>query len=181
MRTNYAIYRVPEPQVELTRPAGTVDVPWQRFAYRYPNGEKHNAETLLVHPQTGRVYLVTKEPLGTVSQVYRFPEPLDENATTTLEKVTDLALPGPTDQAITAGDLSPCGDALLLRMYNRLVELKLPAGLDFEQIFEATPVQVPVADEPQGEAVAWATDGRSYFTSSEKLTAQVAVNQVTRR
>jgi hypothetical protein len=30
-------------------------------------------------------------------------------------------------------------------------------------------VSVPVPSEPQGEAVTWALDGRSYFTASETV------------
>jgi len=41
-------------------------------------------------------------------------------------------------------------------------------------LFGATPVMVPVAVEPQGEAVTWALDGRSYFTSSETVSGYPA-------
>ena len=34
-------------------------------------------------------------------------------------------------------------------------------------LFTAPPVSVPVADEPQGEAVTYSLDGRRYFTSTE--------------
>ncbi len=179
VRTDYALLRVPEPEVGVARPAGVVAVGFERFPFEYPAQEKHNAEALLVHPQTGRVYVVTKEPDGSPSFVYRFPEPLDATKVTTLEKVADLRLPGAADRPITGGDVSPCGTAVLLRMYNRLVELRLPAGVtSFESVFGVDAVAVPVADEPQGEAVAYSADGRGYFTASEKLTQAVPLNQV---
>lgn len=167
VRTDYAVYRVPEP--ELPVDGGTVSVPWTRFAYAFPGGDKHDAEALFAHPVTGRLYLVTKEKAGP-SLVFRFPEELDAQAVNVLEYVTTLSVPAAADGRLTAADVSPCGDAVLLRMYNRLVELKLPAGeADFEKIFTATPVDVPVAADPQGESVAYSADGRSFFTSSEKL------------
>lgn len=173
-RDGYAVYRVPEPAVD----GGTLEVPWERFAFTCPQGERHNAETLLVHPLTGRVYVVTKAPDGERSQAYRFPEPLDATRVAVLVKLADLKVPAPGDRPLTGGDINPCGTAVLLRFYNRLVELHLTPGADFDSVFAAEPVQVPAADEGQGEAVAYAADGRSYFTSSEKLAGPVPLNQV---
>jgi hypothetical protein len=175
VRTDYAVFRVVEPQVPPD--GGTVDVAWERFAYEFPDGEKHNAESLFAHPVTGRLYLVTKENLGP-SQVYRFPEPLNAQGVNVLDYVTTLSVPTAVDGRLTAADVSPCGDSILLRLYNRLVELKLPAGeTNFERIFGATPVDVPVANEPQGEAVAYSADGRTFFTASEKLIDPVQLNE----
>jgi hypothetical protein len=177
VRTDYAVYRVEEPA--LPADGGTGSVAFQRFAFQYPGGDKHNCESLFAHPVTGRLYLVTKENQGP-SQVYRFPEPLDPNGVNVLDYVATLTVPTSVDGRLTAADVSPCGNAVLLRMYNRLVELRLPAGeTNFEAIFTATPVEVPVASELQGEAVGYSADGRSYFTSSEKpLPDPVHLNEV---
>lgn len=168
VRTDYAVYRVAEPAA-LPEDGGTVDVAFARFAFQYPGGEKNNCESLLAHPETGRLYLVTKE-LTAPSRVFRFPEPLDPQGTNVLEPVATLTVPSSTDRPLTAADVSPCGDAVLLRMYNRLVELRLPdAGAGFEAIFTQEAITVPAAAEPQGEAVAYSADGRSYFTASERI------------
>lgn len=165
VRTNYAIYRVPEPTVL----AGTTSVPWERFRYEYPGGAKHNSEAIFMHPVTGRLYLVTKEDTAP-SEVYRFPLPFDSSRTATLELVATLTVPSSTDRPLTAADVNVCGTAVLLRMYNRIVELRLPPEVtDFERIFSVEPVTVPFANEGQGEAVAYGADGQSYFTASEKL------------
>jgi hypothetical protein len=149
-------------------------------SYQYPGGAKHNAESLFMHPGTGMLYLITKPPSGP-SEVYRFPSPLTPDVQMTLELVATLSVPTATDSRLTAADVNPCGTAVLLRMYNRLVELRLPPGAAFETIFSQPPVQVPVADEPQGEAVAYSADGRSYFTSTEKLANTVPLNQTSCR
>lgn len=163
VRTDYAIYRVPEPT------ESTTTVTWERFPYAYPNGEKHNAETIFMNAQTGVLYLVTKENAG-VSAVYRFPLPFDASKTAVLELVTQLTIPATGDSRLTGGDVNVCGDGVLLRMYNRLVEYRLPDGAaTFEDVFEVNPVSVPVAEEQQGEAVAYGPDGRSYFTASEQV------------
>ncbi len=165
VRSDYAIYRVPEPTVT----SGTTEVPWDRFRFEYPQGARHNAEAIFMHPFTGRLYLVTKEDTAP-SEVYRFPLPFDASRIATLELVATLTVPATTDRQLTAADVNVCGTAVLLRMYNRLVELRLPQGeTDFEKIFAVEPVTVPSASEAQGEAVAYGANGQSYFTSSEKL------------
>ncbi len=165
LRSDYAIYRVPEPTVT----SGTTSVPWERFRYEYPQGGRHNSESIFMHPSTGRLYLVTKED-SAPSEVYRFPLPFDSGKVAVLERVATLTVPSSTDRPLTGADVNVCGTAVLLRMYNRLVELRLPAEeTDFEKIFAIDPVTVPTASEGQGEAVAYGADGQSYFTASEKL------------
>lgn len=178
-RTDYAVYRVAEPDVEASAPVGVVVLPaFERLAFAYPLGEKNNAETLLVHPVTGRLYVATKEPTGQPSRLFRFPAAPSTTAPSELELVGTLPVPTPTDAQLTAGAVSPCGDRLLLRMYNRLVELTVPAGQPFEAVLGATPVTVPSATEDQGEAVAWSADGRGYFTSSEVVVHPARLSQV---
>lgn len=165
VRKDYAIYRVLEPQAN----SGATVVAWERFPFEYPQGEKHNAEAIFMHPISGRLYLVTK--LSTApSEVYRFPLPFDSSRTAILERVIELTVPTITDGPVTAADVNVCGNRVLLRMTNRLVELVLPAGeTEFERIFSAEPVPVPVAEEPVGEAVAYGADGETYFTAGERL------------
>jgi hypothetical protein len=52
-------------------------------------------------------------------------------------------------------------------MYNRVVELRMQPGQPFESVFTAPVRALPTPVENQGEAVAWSTDGKSFFTSSE--------------
>jgi hypothetical protein len=177
VRTDYAVYRVPEPAVAADAGVGVTPVTWERLPYAYPGGAKHNCESLFVHPVTGRIYLITKELGGNPSHVYRFPEPLTPGVEATLVDVAPLTVPTASDNALTAADVNPCGTAVLLRMYNRMVELRLPDGADFETIFAQTPIEVPHANEPQGESVAYSFDGRAYFSSTEKLTATVPLDR----
>jgi hypothetical protein len=78
-------------------------------------------------------------------------------------------VPEPDDVMLTGGAIHPCGDAVLLRMYNRIVELRVPDGGTFESVFRTAPNTVPTPiDEPQGEAVTYGPDGQSYFSASER-------------
>ncbi|MBS1148964.1 MAG: hypothetical protein H6Q89_662 [Myxococcaceae bacterium] len=178
VRTDLAVYRLKEPAVAVGAPVGTVKVASERFAFQYPNAEKFNAETLFAHPTTGELYVANKLLGGEPSSVFKFPLPMDSSKTATLIKVADLKVPEASDQALTGGALSPDGKALLLRTYNRLIELRLPAGAPFEQIFAATAISVPVSAEQQGEAVAWRADGRGYFTASEEVGVKPTLNRV---
>jgi len=167
VRTDYAIYRVPEPQV--TAGGAITRVPFEKIPYAYPSGEKHNAEALFAHPATGRLYLISKEDRGQPSGLYRFPEVLAAQVSVTLELVLTLPVPTATDQQLTGVSVSPCADAVLVRLYNRLLQFQVPDGGTLEDAFREPFVAVPVAQEPQGEAVAWAADGRSFFTASEAV------------
>ena len=174
VRNDYSVYRVAEPVVDLASDAGTVAVGFEHFDFGYPQGAHYNAETLLVHPVLGDVYVLTKHGVGTRSRVYRFPRPLDPSARVVLEYVGEAPVPAAGDLPLTGGDISPCGNAVLLRMYNRAVLLRVPQGMPFESVFTAPPVAVPVAAEPQGEAITWSADGRGYFTSSEGAAQNLA-------
>jgi hypothetical protein len=168
-RSERALYRVTEPDVAATRPAGSVSLPYERFTFDYPDRVRHDAETLLVHPQTGDVYVLTKDRPGERSHVFRFPRPLDPTRPMTLVDLGRASVPTADDTLVTGGAVNPCGDAVLLRLYNRIVELRVPDGGSFDSVFSqpATDVPMPI-DEPQGEAVAWGPDGQSYFTASER-------------
>ena len=58
-RTECTIYRVPEPATLPTN-GSTITTTFDRLPFVYPDG-LHNAETLLVDPQSQRIFVVTKE------------------------------------------------------------------------------------------------------------------------
>ncbi len=167
VRGDYAVYRVAEPTVEVARPLGVVEVAYDRLPFSYPAGARHNAEALLVHPSTGELYVLTKRGPGLPSAVFRFPQPFTPGRSATLIKVADLAVPGPKDLALSGADLHPSGRGLVVRMYNRVAVAVLAPGKPFDEIFTGPFTTVPSAKEGQGEAVAWAGDGRGFFTASE--------------
>lgn len=169
IRAGYVIYRVVEPP---TLPGGGANlaVSFERFPFVYPDGA-HNAETLLVHPQTGRVFVVTKEKTA-VSTVYELPLPLQADTMVTLVKVGMLSVPAAAGP-VTGGAFHPCGDRILIRSKTTLAELTRPAGGELVSVFFAPPVAVPFPVEPQGEAVDYSPDGLGYYTGSEIGSASV--------
>jgi len=110
-RGAYAVYRVAEPTTiaDATLPAETL-------SFTYPDGS-HNAETLLVDPVTGGLFVVTKT-LGTAA-VYAFPLPLTPGTSVVLARAGDVTLPI-MPALITGGDVHPSGQGVLLRTYSNV-------------------------------------------------------------
>jgi hypothetical protein len=161
-RHDVVVYRVPEPVVDAGR-TGVVGqtAPAERFPYRYPDGT-HDAETLMVHPRTGQIFVVSKMEAPPV--VYRFPMPLRPGQQVTLERVA--ALSGVTP-LITGGDIAPDGQRAVVRDYFFAYEYRLPAGRLFGEIFRGAPARITLPQEIQGEAIAYRRDGRALLTTSE--------------
>lgn len=168
VRAGYVIYRVTEPTIP-SQAGFTLPLAAEPLPFVYPDGA-HNAEALAVHPVTGTIYVITKQAAGVRSRVYRFPTPLTVGVTATLEFVAESPVPLATegDIQVTGAAFHPCGGALLLRLYNRVVEQRIAPGDKWEKIFTQPAVTVPSITEPQGEAVTYASDGASFYTASEK-------------
>jgi len=160
-RASVRIYEVDEPaQIQ-----GTANLTFRTFDIQYPDGP-HNSESLFVDPRDGASYIITKQA-SNPSTVFRMPR--TAGATATAVSIGTITIPGTGILLVTAADLhvDSCGVRLLVRTYDKLFELRAPAGATIPELLAATPVGVPVASEAQGEAVAYAPDGRSYLTVSE--------------
>jgi hypothetical protein len=170
------VHRVPEPRV------GERLGPVVSFRLVYPDQPK-DAETLLVHPRTGRLYVVSKAPLGP-SVVYAAPERLDAGGRNTLQRQGEVEVPpsrtagGPQGAGafgrvlVTAGDISPDGRRVALRTYTDLLEWPL-RDADVPAALGAAPTVTPLPPTGQGEGLAYSRDGRSVLTSSEGSGAPV--------
>jgi hypothetical protein len=167
-RDDLVIYRVPEPARDARVTAKTA-----AFPFRYPDG-RHNAEAIFVDPANGRMYVVTKsDPTSTQpGAVYRFPLPLRNGREVTLERVGGSI----ADQVarlprVTGAAVSPDGTRLAIRTYSEAFEWRRRTGTTFERLFTTRPEHIRLARERQGEAIAYAANGRSLVTTSEKLPA----------
>ena len=163
------VYRFPEPHLPHSgAPIDTTISDVETIMLRYPDGHL-DAETLLVDPVTGDLYVVTKR--STTVHVYRAPFPQSTSAPVMMEPVTTLTLdpvPGAGDpaQGAVGGDIAPSGLETLIKTYTKMF-LWTRSAPD-APLFSHAPTAVPYTVEPQGEAVAWAADGSGYFTLSEE-------------
>ena len=114
----------------------------------YPDGAQ-DAESLLAHPATGRLYVASKGLLG--GRLYAAPRRLSADRPNRLQAVGDV-LPIATDGAFLAS-----GDRLVLRDYGRLV------GYAFPSLEVLGEVRLPA--QRQGEGLAIARAGTAYVSS----------------
>jgi hypothetical protein len=168
VRDSIVVYRVPEPRL-AARPAATA--PATRLTLRYPDGA-HDAETLLADRRTGELVVVTKRVSG-VSGVYaaRVP-PRGAPATATLRHAGDLELG--LGGLATAGDVSADGRVIALRTYTAVHAWARRPGRSLAATLTGSrPCTSPtgLGGEGQGEALALARDGRSFFTVPEGAAA----------
>lgn len=144
--------------VEVARvPVGRGKSPAAPVTYelRYPDGAQ-DAESLLAHPRTGRLYIATKGVLG--GMLYEAPQRLAE------EGVNRLRPLGPVAAMATDAAFLPDGRHFVVRDYGRAVVYAFP-GL--EKVAE-----VDLPPQQQGEGIA-VDDRGEWLVSSEGRAAPV--------
>lgn len=140
----------------LKVPVGTGDATVQpeRYSFSYPGGAR-DAEALLVHPRTGRLYIVSKSIFG--GGFYAAPRVL-EPGENQLSQLADAPA------IVTDGAFFPDGRHLVVRDYGRAVVYAFPS---------LEPVGgVALPDQRQGEGIAVADEG-TLLISSEGRNAEV--------
>ncbi|MBX3119488.1 MAG: hypothetical protein KF784_10505 [Fimbriimonadaceae bacterium] len=166
-RASVQIYRVEEPSGS----GGDISA-FEKWDLKYPDGA-HNAESFMVHPKTGDMYIVTKVSAGDW-QVFK----LDGSSgpgSHTLKEIGKITPSGAMEASrlTTAGDISPDGKYVMVRTYSGGFEFAAPAN--FDDWFKAKPVPVKLNVEMQGEAICYALDGKKILTTSEFTPCRVSV------
>jgi hypothetical protein len=168
-RDRTAVYRVKEPQVTPDGAAtGRKDAvptdPAESVTVNYPE-TRPNAETLLVRPQTGEIYILTKRT-DAPSSVYKVAP--NFGGVATAEKVGEIKVPSVPNGQLTGGDVAPDGRRVVVCDYVAGYELRLPDGDDnFDHIWLQTPVKFNVGERKGGEAIAYSADGTKVYSTSE--------------
>ena len=165
----HAVYRLAEPTIKPADSGSNshdplLTEPSQATRFKYPDGV-FNAETLLVHPITGDIYVLTKRMDGP-SKVYKVLPNLSEIQIA--QRVAEVAVPAVPNGHLTGGDISPDGKRVILCDYTQAYELTLPVGdTNFDDIWAQKPEIVDLGERKQGEAVTYSADGLSIFATSE--------------
>jgi hypothetical protein len=179
-RPEIMVNRVREPRVEPSALAFTVEA--EAIALTYPDGA-HDAETLLVDPVTGDLFIVTKDVTGGPSGLYRAPAAALSAPPVALERVATVnfatleprreipagspPLPTALPRVPTGGDISPDGSLIAIRTYGTVWIWRRAAGASIAEAFAELPCEGPSAIEAQGEAIAFEADGGGYVTAGE--------------
>ncbi|MGI8410011.1 MAG: hypothetical protein ACR2M8_09060 [Pyrinomonadaceae bacterium] len=176
-RTEHKIYRVLEPDVSAENKSSTRKSPLQTEAaqlmrFRYSD-TPHDAETLMVEPKSGDIYVLTKGSRE-ASAVYKLKPVFASEALLKADKLSDLALPAVPNGLLTGGSISPDGLRMILCDYSAGYEFTLPLGAgSFDDIWKQKSVVVNIGDRKQGEAISYSSDGNSVFATSEKKNAPI--------
>jgi hypothetical protein len=174
-RSVHKIYRVVEPNIS----AGSSglkkgDAPLTEAAsvivFKYSD-TAHDAETLIVHPASGDIYVLTKNR-NTPSGVFKIGA-LRANGPAVARKLANIAVPAIPNGVLTGGSISPDGTRVILSDYGAGYELILPAGAAFDEIWRQSPIAVNLGERRQGEAVTYSADGVAILATSEKKNSPV--------
>ena len=171
-RPEHAVYRVPEPVIKASdsssdrkSPLMTENAEVLRFTYPDFN---QDAETLMVQPKTGDIYVVTKRVSGPAG-VYRLRPAFGREDVTKAEKIAEISVPAIPNGFVTGGDISPDGRHVVICDYTRAYEWTLPDGDGkFDNIWTQEPASIELGKRSIGEAVSYNVDGTTIFATSEK-------------
>ena len=180
------VYEVPEPEVDIYGDSAVV-TPHGVTLLLYEDGP-HDAETMFLVERGRRIGIVTKEAngqsgvyleedvAGTEGEIQTVKVALLRRvATIRFDKVARPYQKGDFSREsrlmTTGGDVSPDGKRFVVRTYVEAFEWDISKGL--VNGLKKRPVRIPLPRTKQGEAIAYAQDGRSLVTTSEQLPAPV--------
>ncbi len=162
-RDDVVVYRVVEPTVPAPAGPGTtggadgVTAPATALRLRYDDGP-HDAESLMVHPTTGDLYVITKAIGDT--RVYKARP---EGGVLTRVGALGLGLLG----FATGADISPDGRRVAVSTLVGGFELTLDGGSGFDAVWARPPAAVTLPGRVQGESIAYRLDGDALLVTSE--------------
>ncbi|MEC3880893.1 hypothetical protein [Parapedobacter sp. 10938] len=158
-----------EPAIPISRP--TVDtLPKEQirsFVMRYEDGPR-DAESLFFDPLDKRLCVVSKRELEVGIYTAALPESVTD--TLILQKVGVLP-----HVFITSATISSDGTEVLLKSLLQVFYWKRKPGESIAEMFSRPAIQQPYQPEPQGEAIAFAPDGRGYYTLGEAVLGMQSV------
>ena len=164
VRSFVTVYRTDEPQSTsgATIPADS----YTPLNLQYPGGPR-DAESMFVDPLSGDVFLITKRTA--IPEIYSFPSSAFDNPGQ-MVTLTPRGNLGGLLRSPTAADISPDGRFVLVRSSNTFYTgylFERGAGQSVADALHGPGVSYTLGVESQGEAIGWASDGASFYTTSE--------------
>ncbi|SEJ33356.1 hypothetical protein SAMN05216327_108329 [Dyadobacter sp. SG02] len=148
----------------------------QKITFSYPDGPR-DAEALIVDPVTKDIFVLSKEVSGT--NIYRLAFPQSTSDVSVAEKIGTV----PGVVLATAGSISKDGTEIVVRTYLGVYYWKRSSGASIGQtLVKSATKTLTVALEPQGEAICFESEGKGFYTLSEKgNAASVSLNYYKRK
>jgi hypothetical protein len=154
------IYRVKEPKIPVSnKPIVDTLRGTEKITIKYPDANR-NAEALMIDQKTYDIYIVSK--FEDSVQVYRIPYPQSTTQANMAQLVTKLPI-----KYVTAGTISPDNQEILIKNLDTVFYWKRKKQESIGDALKRPATILPYNKEPQGEAIAFAADGKGYFTLSE--------------
>ena len=164
-RTAIAVWKLP-----TDKSKGTI------YRYVYPQSDLHSADAMLLNGDGTPIFVarVVSGPSG-IYVPAAAPDPSGKNVP--LKKAGDFTpqLTGTDNrfgkvgqQAVTGGANSPDGKHVVLRTLSDAYEWSVPDGDVVKALTTGTPLITPLPSEPQGEAITYSHDGKSFLTVSNQ-------------
>lgn len=175
LRPSIQIYRVLEPDLPADPEKEIESAAPEIWHVNYPQ-KRFNAETLLLHPITQSLYILTKDEKG-ASALYKVPDTREAVKSMTMEKIADVSFPAIPREGkkpslacqTTSGDFSPDGKRLVIASYNYLHEWMLKPPQSLKEILATPPHLILPPLTKQMEAVTYDADNASLWITSEQL------------
>ncbi|MGQ0467465.1 MAG: hypothetical protein ACT4QG_19380 [Sporichthyaceae bacterium] len=148
----YKFHEIDEPSEPKDGPAD-----FTSYTVQYADGKARDAEAMLCHPKTGRLYLVSKESEG---GVYEGPSTMRSGGTNRFQRIASAP------STVTDATFLPDGKHAVLRGYREAWVVDVEEDWKVVATF-FPPLQI------QGETIAVAADGKALLFGSEGLNASV--------
>lgn len=152
------IYRFPELILGTSDHISISDI--DKIVFRLEDGAK-DTESLFIDARSKNLYVISKreEPVW----LYELKSPDVKSDTITAIK----KLPLPFTKIVSADYFPGTGD-IVIKNYAHIYYWQNKSNEQVTTLLKKTPSEIPYVKEPQGEAIAWATDGSGFYTLSEK-------------
>jgi len=157
------LYRIKEPKLKFFRPKKPQTIvvnAVESFRIAFEDGP-HDCETLMIDPANGDVYLVSKREAKV--GVYHIKAPLKTGSLNVAKRILSLDF-----TLAVGGDISPQRNKIIIKTYNIIYQWQIKPGQSIAEALSQTPEILPYKVEPQGEAVCYSANGKSYLTISER-------------
>lgn len=155
---------------QFMEPSATTDTVkvFTSIRFKYEDGA-HDAEALLVDPQSKDIFIITKKE--NPSAIYKIAYPYSTSAVNSATLSGRLAYSGAVGAA-----LSPDGKEIIIKTYTGLNYYTRNAGESIDAALQRTSKTLGYVMEIQGEAVTFAANNSGFFTLSETGPLNFPVN-----
>jgi hypothetical protein len=165
-RSEIQVIRIPEP--DLDSDADILREEADVYRFRYDDHDPHDAEALMVDPDTGDIYVITKHgPDERRTRVYKGEAPLDPVGRNTLVEVLRDEDASELRGSVVAADISPGGEqiALLFKEEATRIWTRAP-GQSIADTLRGDACHAPSAPGQQ-ESFAWSTQSGGFYLVPE--------------